>query len=463
MSTTRGLKILYVEDELASNVDRIKLLFKLYISEEESNSITQDKNPHNGEKQKLTFSTDGLRDDFSKSNNRSYNPIKNDYIKKVFEKNPILDITDNLLEALELINKNEPEYGLYIIDRNLSTIIPEKSIDKITEFWPEIDQCKLKTNVEENRHGDLILGFLLNKKSQHIKCKEFFYFLTAHDNETKELSELIKNYDLGEAFSKEKIIEKANNEKAQKLKGIIDSFENAYIISLYPNVFKIFELSDEIFKLEQKKSLIDALLYSLNRKDECDPHKLRIILMSIYKHLHDKNCIPFRTPKLKYPLILNNGGLNINNVTDFLFDNKSNYGKVNNSIAKALFAIGSFIGKDCDKNKQDGSMQNRHRLSILTFCTCEILVWFGKIVKNNYSDLKQDTTYTEKENNKYKINRLISYLKKDNDGWMSIGILNQLEHGCYIPEELKFKDFLCNLGYETCGNKFKAKEKDNIV
>jgi len=175
-------KILFIEDELTSNVETIIKLFTPILPEE----ILQ----------KL------------KSTNFDYP----EDIVDLCSRNSPLDIAYSFPQALTKIIAGHSDYDLILIDRNLERSPYDKELEQICVQLLEIGFTSIKERilVFKDREGDLLLQVLL-KIDLHAKNKT--YFVTANVDDTlRDSRELQSMLDV-DIFIRDHIIEKGSHQE----------------------------------------------------------------------------------------------------------------------------------------------------------------------------------------------------------------------------------------------------------
>ena len=192
------MKILYVEDELTSNIPRIRLLFGSLLGRK-------------------------IRRDLEAMESDDYPPTPQE-IKELVERSGLIDVEFTFTGALEKVVYHHAKYKLFIVDRNLSK-------EEVCEL--EAIQKTLPSFTEENydayfdREGDYLLQYLVHQK---VDCLQFFYFLTAYPSsdvlrEAQQIRDLI-DFD---QFSKDNFIEKGNEEHYQGLREKLEQIDDLQI------------------------------------------------------------------------------------------------------------------------------------------------------------------------------------------------------------------------------------------
>jgi len=188
------MKILYVEDELNSNIPRILLLFGNLLGRK-------------------------IRRDLDAMENDDYPPTPQE-IKALVERSQLIDVEFTFTGALEKVVKHHDQYKLFIIDRNLS----KEQICELTDIQTLVPSFTEKNHETYfDREGDYLLQYLVHQK---VDCLQYFYFLTAYPSndvlrDAQHISALIDF----EKFSTENFIEKGNEKHYQQLREKIDQID----------------------------------------------------------------------------------------------------------------------------------------------------------------------------------------------------------------------------------------------
>ena len=138
-------KIMFVEDEISSNIPRLSQLFGKYLSEAEKTALQNAEN---------TMGADG------------------EDIRAILADNPVIEVFDSFKQVLEHIRNLTPaeldEYDMFILDRNLTG-----GEGYIAQEVQQIDKG-FDSFRYEGREGDY-LALQLHLKGCPIKEKVFFY------------------------------------------------------------------------------------------------------------------------------------------------------------------------------------------------------------------------------------------------------------------------------------------------
>lgn len=139
-------KIMFVEDEISSNIPRLSQLFGKYLSEAEKTALQEAEN----------------------------NPMgaNGEDIRDILADNPVIEVFDSFKQVLEYIrnltSEELKEYDMFILDRNLTGGMGY-SAQEIQQIDKGFDDYKY-----EQREGDY-LALQLHLKGCPIKEKVFFY------------------------------------------------------------------------------------------------------------------------------------------------------------------------------------------------------------------------------------------------------------------------------------------------
>lgn len=346
------MKILYVEDEIIKNIDRIIRLFSKYLG------------------RKIVKRLKSLRDD-------EYPPTEED-IKKIVESSNFIELEYRFPNALSKIINQPEKYALFIIDRNLSDI-EGYEFDEIAEVDPNYNQefydhflC---------REGD----YLLQKLVYDIDVMAKFYFLTANSNDELRISNEVKTHINNEKFSKENFIEKGD------ITPLIQVIEKVDILNLQlenKSYLKILET-----EISEKAS--DRFIHLLSKKDSNKPNDIfenfgsvrnifENILTVLAKRVNaDKICWNIKNPD---QLIIRNFISWVNHYDEE--KRRPNYRLNSNSIIKNFLydiqEIASDFGPHDDlenkkkQSKPSGYQPTTNTVNALVYELKDIILWFGK-------------------------------------------------------------------------------------
>jgi len=189
-------KILYIEDELSTNIPRIINLFQKYIGPKQIKKLNN-----------------WLDDDFGPTNKE---------IEYCINASNVIEVSSKFSDALEKVILHYEDYCLFIVDRNLADndyhIDEIKSID--SNFSDEIHERYY------GREGDYLFLRLFGK----IDLLSQFYFLSAYpvEDELRSADEVRGLIDVNN-FSRDNYIEKGNYSNIRKLQSIVDNIKSISI------------------------------------------------------------------------------------------------------------------------------------------------------------------------------------------------------------------------------------------
>ena len=193
------MKILYVEDELVTNIDQIERLFEKYLDDDVTEKLK-------------AFKEKRLK--------------RPDELKKIVEATDLIEIEYRFPDALRKIIHDHKKYSLFIIDRNL--VRGRYEHDEVRKIDSAYNNEKYEKFSKTNREGDYLLNQLILVHKVDVEKK--FFFLSAYSAKDElRGSEVIGEYILMKQFTEKNFIEKGKEEDFDRLKGII---ENNEIISL---------------------------------------------------------------------------------------------------------------------------------------------------------------------------------------------------------------------------------------
>ena len=337
-------KILYIEDELSTNIPRIINLFQKYIGPKQIKKLNN-----------------WLDDDFGPTNKEIENCINT---------SNVLEVSSNFSNALEKVILHHENYCLFIVDRNLANcdyhIDDIKSID--SNFSEEIYERYYE------REGDYIILQLFGK----INLLSRFYFLTAFpvEDELRSAFEIRGLID-GNNFSKNNYIEKGNDPKIKILQSIINNIKSISIelenksycdiIRRYCGEVKYKELlallsNDESIKnsLTNIRNLYESLLTKYFEKNECEIGNIR-------NHNH--------RPKLNEILRW---------VTDWDNELKEYKDKNCNTIIKNFANSIYFITSEYGSHSSDSNQPiTDDTISALIYMLKSMIIWFGNVMEDS--------------------------------------------------------------------------------
>jgi hypothetical protein len=192
------MKILYVEDELSKNVDRIILLFSDYLSKKQRNAL-----------QALIANENGFRIDLKE-------------VKSIVESTNVIEVEWRFPDALRKIIYCANRYDLFVIDRNLSE--QDYDYDEVEHIDHSYNKNLYETYF--GREGD----YFLHRLIRNIDVVRKFFFLTAYSaaDELRNSEDIKTLIDLGN-FKTLNFIEKGNKNHIERLQYVM---KNSSAISL---------------------------------------------------------------------------------------------------------------------------------------------------------------------------------------------------------------------------------------
>ena len=197
-------KIMFVEDEISSNIPRLSQLFGKYLSEAEKTALQDAEN----------------------------NPMgaNGEDIRAILADNPVIEVFDSFKQVLEHIRNLTPaeldEYDMFILDRNLTG--GEGYIaQEIKQLDNGFDDYKY-----DGREGDY-LALQLHLKGCPIKEKVFFY--SAYKTMSFGATEIEQMVDYG-TFFQDNFFDKGN---PGELIQLINNQQRASLFAEYRDVFGI--------------------------------------------------------------------------------------------------------------------------------------------------------------------------------------------------------------------------------
>jgi hypothetical protein len=187
------MKILYVEDELITNTDRIERLFEKYLNEDVKEKLS-------------AFKEKRLK--------------KPDELKNIVEETGLIEVAYRFPDALRKILNDHQKYSLFIIDRNLNKGRYEHA--EVREIDSTYNDEKYAKFSQSNREGDYLLNQLILVHKADVE--KTFFFLTAYSakDELRD-SEIIGNYIMMKQFAEQNFIEKGNEKDFKRLKKAVDN------------------------------------------------------------------------------------------------------------------------------------------------------------------------------------------------------------------------------------------------
>ena len=197
-------KIMFVEDEISSNIPRLPQLFGKYLSEAEKTALQEAEN----------------------------NPMgaNGEDIRAILADNPVIEVFDSFKQALEhirnLTSEELEDYDMFILDRNLTGGMGYSS-QEIQQIDKGFDDYKYG-----EREGDY-LALQLHLKGCPIKEKVFFY--SAYKTMGFGATEIEQMVDYG-TFFQDNFFDKGN---PGELIQLINNQQRASLFAEYRDVFGI--------------------------------------------------------------------------------------------------------------------------------------------------------------------------------------------------------------------------------
>jgi hypothetical protein len=217
------MKILYVEDELTSNLDRIIELFgQTVLSPKQVKELKE-------------FNNDPYGADIQQ-------------IRNIMNRSGVLTVETEFAPALKLIEENIEEYAIFIVDRQLATDTDAYKIEDIAAIVPEYTSKEFDKYF--TREGDYLYLRLLNKKKP--EKSKMFYFLTAYTDMTQCKNDLLPYKEAG-WFTENQVVEKDRPEQLQVLCDIINKHEYLAMRRKYRPFF------DKVEALDNSKETLEEL------------------------------------------------------------------------------------------------------------------------------------------------------------------------------------------------------------
>ncbi len=334
------MKILYVEDELAINVDKIIGLFSAYLGKKPRKSL-----------ESLINNESGFRIDLEE-------------VKRIVESTNVIEVEWRFPEALRKIIYCANRYDLFIIDRNLSKQDYEyeeiKSIDSLFSK-------KLYDDFFE-REGDYFLTKLIYEQPKSIDVANKFYFLTANNSDELRHSEDIKRFiDFGK-FKDSNFFEKGNDIHLGRLRDIMknsNSIELRFTNQIYLDILLKHlgeEADNNFFKIIKEKDNLESVTDNLKRMRNIYEQILRVCAKKI-PNMKD-NCLD------KY------GDIILSKITiEWL--NCNQY--ISNIQTDFFFSIAKNTSQQGNHRKLEEPMPTIEATNALIYQLKDIVLWFGSI------------------------------------------------------------------------------------
>lgn len=184
------MKILFVEDELSQNIERILQLFGSTVLSEKQ------------------------RTDLRELNNDPYGAVNHDILDII--QSGVLNVETDFIPALQRIERDCEKYDLFIVDRQLAKDADAYQVKDVAAIVPEYTEQDFADYL--TREGDYLFERLLRKPIQE-KCR-MFYFLTAYTDMIK-CQECLRPYRKAGWFTDEQVLEKGNIDHMRRLCDVI--------------------------------------------------------------------------------------------------------------------------------------------------------------------------------------------------------------------------------------------------
>lgn len=239
------MKILYVEDELAQNIDRVLKLFgDTVLSGKQQAELERYKNDEYG--------------------------ANNAEIREVISRSGVLDVEIDFCGALQRIEQDAEKYDLFIVDRQLATDMDAYSEKEVAALVPEFNSELYGKYL--TREGDYLFMRLL-KRGLMAKCK-MFYFMTAYTDGIK-CQEDLRPYMESDWFDISQVLEKGNPSHLDMLRNIIRQSDELSV--RYDNL-QYFEALERIDRREEQRY---RLIKIFQAQKECKKYHCSSVLADI--------------------------------------------------------------------------------------------------------------------------------------------------------------------------------------
>jgi hypothetical protein len=328
------MKILYVEDELTKNIDRLRRLFSNYLDEP---TIAELKH----------LETDGYG-------------AKPQEIKNIIKATNIIEIEDRFPDALRKIVYGYDQYACFIVDRNLV----ENHYDPREVFGIDGNYTETLDKKYRTREGDYLLNWLIMNAKEPKSILRKFHFLTAHNDSDVRGVDIIEMYlDFG-AFTQEQFFDKTS---IDKLKERIDNI--AVLNIRYENRRYLDVLRNNLHEED-----VEMFLKVLLEKEE----RVRINnnfsdIRTIYEHILEKFAATI--PQCKD----NRGKIN----EKILFSELENKGQFNPMLRNYCFTIWQVCSAYGAHRRTDPEQKDRiflptlNSINSIIYALKEVILWLG--------------------------------------------------------------------------------------
>lgn len=361
------MRILYVEDQLADNIDRIIRIFKKQLGEKLCKKL-----------KKLAI-------------DESDYGIPREKVKELLESSGVIDVEYTFQGAIARLKSNTyymDEYAFFIVDRNLidNDYNQKYSLEEIQAIDSGFKQSFIgKYNKFE---GDYLLELLIN---EGVDIREKFFFLTANAKSELANWQIIQHYIDVDRFSEENIIEKGFKEEDksyQNLKNKMDNYKELNIRKRYSKQIKILDS----LSLELSRDFMMLML----KKDYSDPRTIKNNLWTIRNLVIDNllkdvalRLIPANDECWKSKA---KKEFNPRKVAQWFryYDQELNdyqYKHYANSIIENYLKFAYSVGSDfgAHKNHADTSktQATSYTVNSLVFGLIDIIHWYGQLIKED--------------------------------------------------------------------------------
>jgi len=343
------MKILYIEDELNSNIPRILSLFENLLGRK-------------------------IRRDLEAMENDDYPPTPQE-IKILVERSQLIDVEFTFSGALEKIVNHHGQYKMFIVDRNLS----KEHIDELEEIQKQDPSFTEENyNIYFDREGDYLLQHLILKTK--VDCLAYFYFLTAYPiSDVLRDAPRIKDLIDFERFSSENFIEKGNENHYKKLRGKINEIDDFQIKQKNLATFTAIE---HLGQSDVKEWLFDVFRNSENnqpKKMQQNLSTIRNIQERVFSYLRTRLDMPesFKNQWNREEKTYARGKTRKAGVISYLSE-KDLFEDTDAKCANALYALCSTYGSHASSNQALTKEAHKAAIPLLQL----FLLQFGKIINN---------------------------------------------------------------------------------
>ncbi len=339
------MKILYVEDELFSDLKTKMGIFESILNE-------------------------SIKKEFKEITTIVEKVEQNRKIKELLEATGIIKVCYNFPEAVDTITNNFNDYDLFIIDRNLSE--EDYEVDDIPNY------SKSTMGKYFTREGDFLLSLI---KENDLNWNDKFYFLTANANDKLKCVEVFKEELERSKFKKENILDKSKNEDIEFLTQIVKDFQNGNFRVKFKEVFEVFRQG-----LLSKEVEANFILTLENMNSDKEPEirdnlaKCRIVLEAVcsnwVKLLDDEEL------KKDFLYIDGNGKgqIKMSSVINFLAKSTDlNRLDLIYKFSNCIYNTASTFGAHISETK-DGYLPTKYSVQAIIYGLCDILLWYKNLM-----------------------------------------------------------------------------------